>query len=86
MSDRPLEKRDTGIYAILITILIFMFAQMGSAAYWAGGVKEGQQRTDTAVQDLKIENQGLRGEIRELRTAVARIEAQQKSEGEDKRR
>ena len=47
------KKREVGLYAILVTILLFLFTNIALSAYWAGGMTRSQENSDSIIRELK---------------------------------
>ncbi len=71
----------TGVYAILVTILIFIFGSTVGAVYWAGQMAKGQVNSELQLQRLENSmssfQQYTQAQLQTLGEKVARIEASQ---------
>jgi len=75
-----------GLYAIGVTILIFIFGQTAAGFYWAGGQGRGQDELAKQMTGLKSDNTYVQAQLQVLATKVAGLEAQVQALKEQKRR
>lgn len=67
----------TGIYAILVTILLALVGAIASGFYWGGNISKGQQASEQSNMEIKGQLQYLQAQFQTLDAKVARIEGQQ---------
>lgn len=76
----------TGIYAILVTILLFLLVQTAGIAYWAGGISRAQDNYDRSQQSLDSRIQYLQTQNEVLAKQFAKLEGQIAADRERKGR
>jgi cell division protein FtsB len=75
------DKKDlVGIYAICVTILIFIFAQTLAGGYWSGGISRGQESQKESIQQLQQKLEYLSAQYQILATTVAEMQGLQNAE------
>jgi hypothetical protein len=70
----------TGLYAIGVTILIFLLAQTAAIAYWAGQQNKAQQVNEDSVKELKSQIDYIRTQNEVVSKSVAEVKGKLSAE------